>query len=76
MCVFYFFFSLNFSINLLVMRLFIYCVCVIKEYSYIFVGLEDGKLIVVGVGKLVEVKFSIKNFIFRIFGDFFVFFSF
>lgn len=38
------------------MRLPIHCVCVTKEYSHILVGLEDGKLIVVGVGKPAEVK--------------------
>lgn len=47
------------------MRLPIHCVCVTKEHSHILVGLEDGKLIVVGVGKPAEVKPSIKNTISR-----------
>lgn len=55
MCVF-FSSSLNLSITPLAMRLPIHCVCVTKEYSHILVGLEDGKLIVVGVGKPAEVK--------------------
>ncbi|EPY77622.1 hypothetical protein CB1_001225002 [Camelus ferus] len=46
--------SLNLSINPLAMRLPIRCVCVTKENSHILVGLEDGKLIVVGVGKPAE----------------------
>uniref|UniRef100_A0A8D1WCJ0 Neurobeachin like 1 n=1 Tax=Sus scrofa TaxID=9823 RepID=A0A8D1WCJ0_PIG len=46
--------SLNLSINPLAMRLPIHCVCVTKEHSHILVGLEDGKLIVVGVGKPAE----------------------
>uniref|UniRef100_Q6ZS30-1 Isoform 1 of Neurobeachin-like protein 1 n=1 Tax=Homo sapiens TaxID=9606 RepID=Q6ZS30-1 len=48
--------SLNLSINPLAMRLPIHCVCVTKEYSHILVGLEDGKLIVVGVGKPAEMR--------------------
>lgn len=53
--------SLNLSITPLAMRLPIYCVSITKEYSHILVGLEDGKLIVVGVGKPAEVKFSIMD---------------
>ncbi|KAB1278886.1 Neurobeachin-like protein 1 [Camelus dromedarius] len=48
--------SLNLSINPLAMRLPIRCVCVTKENSHILVGLEDGKLIVVGVGKPAEMR--------------------
>ncbi|PNJ73510.1 NBEAL1 isoform 1, partial [Pongo abelii] len=48
--------SLNLSINPLAMRLPIHCVCVTKENSHILVGLEDGKLIVVGVGKPAEMR--------------------
>lgn len=51
------------------MRLPIHCVCVTKEHSHILVGLEDGKLIVVGVGKPAEVKPSIKNLISHSIGD-------
>ncbi|XP_062950029.1 neurobeachin-like protein 1 isoform X5 [Cynocephalus volans] len=50
--------SLNLSVNPLAMRLPIHCVCVTKEYSHILVGLEDGKLIVVGVGKPAEMRSS------------------
>ncbi|XP_019491163.1 PREDICTED: neurobeachin-like protein 1 [Hipposideros armiger] len=48
--------SLNLSVSPLIMRLPIHCVCVTKEYSHILVGLEDGKLIVVGVGKPAEMR--------------------
>ncbi|XP_057608689.1 neurobeachin-like protein 1 isoform X3 [Chionomys nivalis] len=48
--------SLNLSITPLAMRLPIYCVSVTKECSHILVGLEDGKLIVVGVGKPAEMR--------------------
>ncbi|XP_029425831.1 neurobeachin-like protein 1 isoform X7 [Nannospalax galili] len=48
--------SLNLSITPLAMRLPIHCVSVTKEYSHILVGLEDGKLIIVGVGKPAEAK--------------------
>ena len=50
------------------MRSPIHCVCVTKEYSHILVGLEDGKLIVVGVGKPAEVKPSITDLVSRTFG--------
>ncbi|XP_054978013.1 neurobeachin-like protein 1 [Sorex araneus] len=49
-------YSLTLSINPLFMRVPIHCICVTKEYSHILVGLEDGKLIVVGVGKPAEVR--------------------
>ncbi|ELW62717.1 Neurobeachin-like protein 1 [Tupaia chinensis] len=48
--------SLNLSVSPLAMRLPIHCVCVTKEYSHILVGLEDGKLIIVGVGKPAEMR--------------------
>uniref|UniRef100_A0A452HZU3 Neurobeachin-like protein 2 n=1 Tax=Gopherus agassizii TaxID=38772 RepID=A0A452HZU3_9SAUR len=43
-------------ISPLAMRLPIRCISVTKEYSHILVGLEDGKLIVVGVGKPAEMR--------------------
>ncbi|KAM4836011.1 neurobeachin-like protein 1 [Thomomys bottae] len=49
-------YSLNLSVTPLAMRLPIHCVGVTKEYSHILVGLEDGKLIVVGVGKPSEMR--------------------
>ncbi|XP_059134551.1 neurobeachin-like protein 1 isoform X2 [Peromyscus eremicus] len=48
--------GLNLSVTPLAMRLPIHCVSVTKEYSHILVGLEDGKLIVVGVGKPAEMR--------------------
>uniref|UniRef100_A0A8C4WKP7 Neurobeachin-like protein 2 n=1 Tax=Gopherus evgoodei TaxID=1825980 RepID=A0A8C4WKP7_9SAUR len=45
-----------YSISPLAMRLPIRCISVTKEYSHILVGLEDGKLIVVGVGKPAEMR--------------------
>ncbi|XP_074884374.1 neurobeachin-like protein 1 isoform X9 [Buteo buteo] len=47
-------YSLSLSISPLAMRLPIHCISVTKEYSHILVGLEDGKLIIVGVGKPAE----------------------
>uniref|UniRef100_A0A803VVA4 Neurobeachin like 1 n=1 Tax=Ficedula albicollis TaxID=59894 RepID=A0A803VVA4_FICAL len=49
-------YSLSLSISPLAMRLPIHCISVTKEYSHILVGLEDGKLIVVGVGKPAEMR--------------------
>uniref|UniRef100_A0A8D2LCF9 Neurobeachin-like protein 2 n=1 Tax=Varanus komodoensis TaxID=61221 RepID=A0A8D2LCF9_VARKO len=49
-------FSLSLSISPLAMRLPIRCVSVTKELSHILVGLEDGKLIVIGVGKPAEMR--------------------
>uniref|UniRef100_A0A8C0F6Z1 Neurobeachin-like protein 2 n=1 Tax=Bubo bubo TaxID=30461 RepID=A0A8C0F6Z1_BUBBB len=49
-------FSLSLSISPLAMRLPIHCISVTKEYSHILVGLEDGKLIIVGVGKPAEMR--------------------
>uniref|UniRef100_G1P9B6 Neurobeachin like 1 n=1 Tax=Myotis lucifugus TaxID=59463 RepID=G1P9B6_MYOLU len=48
--------SLNPSVTPLSMRMPIHCVSVTKEYSHILVGLEDGKLIIVGVGKPAEMR--------------------
>lgn len=45
------------------MRVPVHCVSVTKEQSQILVGLEDGKLIIVGVGKPAEVKHSLRNYI-------------
>uniref|UniRef100_A0A8C5JBW0 Neurobeachin-like protein 2 n=1 Tax=Junco hyemalis TaxID=40217 RepID=A0A8C5JBW0_JUNHY len=44
------------DISPLAMRLPIHCISVTKEYSHILVGLEDGKLIIVGVGKPAEMR--------------------
>uniref|UniRef100_A0A8B9M6Q4 Neurobeachin like 1 n=1 Tax=Accipiter nisus TaxID=211598 RepID=A0A8B9M6Q4_9AVES len=49
-------YSLSLSISPLAMRLPIHCISVTKEYSHILVGLEDGKLIIVGVGKPAEMR--------------------
>ncbi|XP_075036253.1 neurobeachin-like protein 1 [Mixophyes fleayi] len=49
-------YSLNLSVSPLTMRVPIHCVSVTKESSHILVGLEDGKLIIVGVGKPAEAK--------------------
>ncbi|XP_077175319.1 neurobeachin-like protein 1 isoform X2 [Paroedura picta] len=49
-------YSLSLCVSPLAMRLPIRCVSVTKEYSHILVGLEDGKLIVVGVGKPAEMR--------------------
>uniref|UniRef100_A0A452RXT2 Neurobeachin like 1 n=1 Tax=Ursus americanus TaxID=9643 RepID=A0A452RXT2_URSAM len=48
--------EVSLNMNPLAMRMPIHCVCVTKEYSHILVGLEDGKLIVVGVGKPAEMR--------------------
>uniref|UniRef100_A0A669Q4A2 Neurobeachin-like protein 2 n=1 Tax=Phasianus colchicus TaxID=9054 RepID=A0A669Q4A2_PHACC len=56
---FLFILSLSFLfcfISPLAMRLPIHCISVTKEYSHILVGLEDGKLIIVGVGKPAEMR--------------------
>ena len=45
------------------MRVPVRCVSVTKEQSHVLVGLEDGKLIIVGVGKPAEVKSSLRNYI-------------
>uniref|UniRef100_A0A670IMK9 Neurobeachin-like protein 2 n=1 Tax=Podarcis muralis TaxID=64176 RepID=A0A670IMK9_PODMU len=48
--------SLSPSSSPLAMRLPIRCVSVTKESSHILVGLEDGKLIIIGVGKPAEMR--------------------
>ncbi|XP_075464697.1 neurobeachin-like protein 1 isoform X2 [Ascaphus truei] len=48
--------SLNLSLSPLAMRVPIHCVSVTKESSHILVGLDDGKLIIVGVGKPAEAR--------------------
>ena len=45
------------------MRVPVRCVSVTKEQSHALVGLQDGKLIIVGVGKPAEVKNSLRNYI-------------
>ncbi|XP_042326371.1 neurobeachin-like protein 1 isoform X2 [Sceloporus undulatus] len=49
-------YSLGLSVSPLAMRLPIRCLSVTKEFSHILVGLEDGKLIIVGVGKPAEMR--------------------
>ncbi|XP_055494353.1 neurobeachin-like protein 1 isoform X8 [Leucoraja erinacea] len=49
-------YSLKLSNAPLSMRLPIYCVSITKENSHILVGLADGKLIIVGVGKPAEMR--------------------
>ncbi|KAM8934102.1 neurobeachin-like protein 1 [Pelodytes ibericus] len=49
-------YSLSLSLSPLAMRVPIHCVSVTKESSHILVGLEDGKLIFVGVVKPSEAK--------------------
>uniref|UniRef100_A0A4W3HRR0 Neurobeachin-like protein 2 n=1 Tax=Callorhinchus milii TaxID=7868 RepID=A0A4W3HRR0_CALMI len=49
-------YSLKLSAAPLAMRLPIHCVSITKENSHILVGLEDGKLIIVGVGKPAEMR--------------------
>lgn len=43
--------SLNPAVGPLALKVPVRCVSVTKENSHILVGLEDGKLIVVGAGK-------------------------
>uniref|UniRef100_H3B2H2 Neurobeachin-like protein 2 n=1 Tax=Latimeria chalumnae TaxID=7897 RepID=H3B2H2_LATCH len=49
-------YSLNLSTAPIAMRVPIHCISVTKENSHILVGLGDGKLIIVGVGKPAEVR--------------------
>ncbi|ETE61785.1 Neurobeachin-like protein 1, partial [Ophiophagus hannah] len=49
-------YSLSLSSSPLAMRLPIHCVSVTKEFSHIMVGLDDGKLIIIGVGKPAEMR--------------------
>ncbi|XP_063308911.1 neurobeachin-like protein 2 isoform X7 [Pelobates fuscus] len=48
--------SLTLAVSPLPMKVPVHCVSVTKESSHILVGLEDGKLIVVGAGQPLEVK--------------------
>lgn len=45
------------------MRVAVRCVSATKEQSHLLVGLEDGKLIIVAVGRPAEVKSSLRNYI-------------
>ncbi|XP_051283304.1 neurobeachin-like protein 1 isoform X1 [Dicentrarchus labrax] len=56
-------YSLSMSMEPMAMRVPVRCVSVTKEQSHVLVGLEDGKLIIVGVGKPAEVKNSLRNYI-------------
>uniref|UniRef100_A0A8C1RYC0 Neurobeachin-like protein 2 n=1 Tax=Cyprinus carpio TaxID=7962 RepID=A0A8C1RYC0_CYPCA len=49
-------YSLNLAVAPLALKVPVCCVSVTKESSHILVGLEDGKLIVVGAGKPEEVR--------------------
>ncbi|XP_052002928.1 neurobeachin-like protein 2 isoform X2 [Xyrauchen texanus] len=49
-------YSLNLAVAPLALKVPVCCVSVTKENSHILVGLEDGKLIVVGAGKPEEVR--------------------
>nr|XP_033801863.1 neurobeachin-like protein 1 isoform X2 [Geotrypetes seraphini] len=49
-------YSLSISASAVAMRAPIHCVSVTKENSHVLVGLQDGKLIIVGVGKPFEVR--------------------
>uniref|UniRef100_A0A670XXN3 Neurobeachin like 1 n=1 Tax=Pseudonaja textilis TaxID=8673 RepID=A0A670XXN3_PSETE len=55
-CLLFIYFSLSLSSSPLAMRLPIHCVSVTKEFSHILVGLDDGKLIIIGVGKPAEMR--------------------
>ncbi|XP_069082133.1 neurobeachin-like protein 1 isoform X2 [Pleurodeles waltl] len=49
-------YSLSLTVSPLAMRAPIHCVSVNKENSHILLGLEDGKIIIVGVGKPAEMR--------------------
>ncbi|XP_078085110.1 neurobeachin-like protein 1 isoform X3 [Mustelus asterias] len=49
-------YSLKLGVAPMAMRLPIHCVSITKENSHVLVGLEDGKLIIVGVGKPAEMR--------------------
>ncbi|XP_051986217.1 neurobeachin-like protein 1 isoform X2 [Xyrauchen texanus] len=49
-------YSLTLCVSPMAMRVAIRCVSVTKEQSHMLVGLDDGKLIVVGVGKPAEMR--------------------
>lgn len=54
--------SLSLCVAPMAMRVAVHCVSVTKEQSHVLVGLQDGKLIVVGVGKPAEVKASLRSY--------------
>ncbi|KAM4537797.1 neurobeachin-like protein 1 isoform 2-T2 [Fundulus diaphanus] len=56
-------YSLSLSAEPMAMRVPVRSVSVTKEQSHVLVGLDDGKLIIVGVGKPAEVKNSLRNYI-------------
>ncbi|XP_067349898.1 neurobeachin-like protein 1 isoform X7 [Channa argus] len=56
-------YSLSLCTEPMAMRVPVRCVSVTKEQSHVLVGLDDGKLIIVGVGKPAEVKNSLRNYI-------------
>ncbi|XP_034031730.1 neurobeachin-like protein 1 isoform X2 [Thalassophryne amazonica] len=56
-------YSLSLCAEPMAMRVPVRCISVTKEQSHILVGLEDGKLIIIGVGKPAEVKNSLRNYI-------------
>ncbi|XP_051798120.1 neurobeachin-like protein 1 isoform X3 [Acanthochromis polyacanthus] len=56
-------YSLSLCSEPMAMRVPVRCVSVTKEQSHVLVGLQDGKLIIVGVGKPAEVKNSLRNYI-------------
>ncbi|XP_078085109.1 neurobeachin-like protein 1 isoform X2 [Mustelus asterias] len=58
-------YSLKLGVAPMAMRLPIHCVSITKENSHVLVGLEDGKLIIVGVGKPAEVKSAVMNYIYK-----------
>nr|XP_023698354.1 neurobeachin-like protein 1 isoform X3 [Paramormyrops kingsleyae] len=49
-------YSLSLCVAPMAMRVPVHCVSVTKEQSHVLVGLQDGKLIVVGVGKPAEMR--------------------
>ncbi|XP_049608212.1 neurobeachin-like protein 1 isoform X1 [Syngnathus scovelli] len=56
-------YSLSLCAEPMAMHVPVRCVSVTKEQSHILLGLQDGKLIIVGVGKPAEVKNSLRNYI-------------
>uniref|UniRef100_A0A6Q2Z583 Neurobeachin-like protein 2 n=1 Tax=Esox lucius TaxID=8010 RepID=A0A6Q2Z583_ESOLU len=56
-------YSLSLCATPMAMRVPVCSVSVTKEQSHILAGLQDGKLIIVGVGKPAEVKSSFRNYI-------------
>ncbi|KAJ0009506.1 hypothetical protein NQD34_001208 [Periophthalmus magnuspinnatus] len=56
-------YSLSLCMEPMAMRVPVRCVSVTKEQSHVLVGLQDGKLIIVGVGRPAEVKSSLRNYI-------------